>query len=108
MLGAYVAPDGTVYIQVDELYKKAKAWAIKIKRSHLNQHEALVAYLQVLLPGLSYPTGAIPITEEDCTKIIGPALNALLPKLNLSATQARDLIHAPARYAGPEIPHLYR
>ena len=62
MLGAYVAPDGTVYIKVEKLYEKAKAWATKIKRSHLNQHEALVTYLQVLLPGLSYPTGAIPTT----------------------------------------------
>ena len=107
MLGGYVACDGNTKKQVDVLYELAKNWAIKVKRSHLNRHEAYVAYHQVLVPALIYAIGAIPVIEDDCSFIMGPALAALLPKLDMPATMARDLVHGPARYGGPEITHIY-
>ena len=59
------------------------------------------------MPALVYPIGAIPITEEQCQHILGPALQALLPKLGFSTTLARDLVHAPSRYGGPGLSNLY-
>jgi len=38
---------------------------------------------------------------------MGPALAALLPKLHLASTLARDLVHGPTRYAAPDITNLY-
>ena len=38
---------------------------------------------------------------------MGPALKALLPKLGLSSTLARDLVHAVPRHGGPDITHVY-
>ena len=43
MLGDYVVCDGNTKKQVDVLYELAKNWAMKVKRSHLNRHEAYVA-----------------------------------------------------------------
>lgn len=107
MLGAYVAPDGNVYLQVEILYNKSKKWALKINNSHLSPHDAYTVFELVLMPALVYPIGAIPITEEQCQHILGPALQALLPKLGFSATLARDLVHAPSRYGGPGLSNLY-
>ena len=107
MLGAYVAPDGNVYLQVEILYNKSKKWALKINNSHLSPHEAFTAFELVLMPALVYPIGAIPITEEQCKHILGPALQALLPKLGFNSTLARDLVHAPSRYGGPGLSNLY-
>ena len=107
MLGGYVAPDGNTTKQVEILYTIAKNWSIKVKRSHLNRHEAYVAYHQVLVPALTYALGAIPVSEEDCTYIMGPALAALLPKMNLPSTLARELVHGPIRFGGLEITNIY-
>ena len=38
---------------------------------------------------------------------MGPALKALLPKLGLGATTARELVHAVQRYGGPDITNIY-
>lgn len=107
MLGAFVAPDGNVYIQVETLYNKSKKWALKINNSHLNPLEAYTAFELVIIPALVYPLGAIPITEEQYQHILGPALKALLPNLGFSATLARDLVHSPSRYGGPGLSNLY-
>ena len=107
MLGGFVAPDGNTKVQVDILYKKAKQWGLRITFSHLNAHEAWVAYHQILIPALVYPLGAIPVNEEDCQRIMGPALKALLPKLGLPATLARDLVHAVPRHGGTDITNVY-
>ena len=71
MLGGFVAPDGNTKVQVDKLYQKSKKWGLRITFSHLNAHEAWIAYHQVLIPSLIYPMGAIPVNEDDCNKIIG-------------------------------------
>ena len=107
MLGEFVAPDGHTKAQCEILYKKAKKWGLKIIFSHLNEHEAWVAYHQVLIPALAYPLGAIPVTEDQCNKIMGPALKALLPKLGLGSTTARELVHAVPRHGGPDITNIY-
>ena len=107
MLGGYVAPDGNVEVQVEVLYKKAKARAIKISGSYLNAHEAYMAFHQVLFPALVYPLGAVPVQEQDCVKITGPALNALLPKMGFSPTLVRELVHAIPRYGGLDVKHIY-
>lgn len=52
MLGGFVAPDGNTKVQVDIFYQKGKKWGLRITFSHLNAHEAWVAYHQVLIPAL--------------------------------------------------------
>ena len=107
MLGGFVAPDGNTRVQLEILYKKANEWRLRLTFSHLNAHEAWVTYHQVLIPSLIYPLGAIPVGEADCIKIMGPALKALLPKLEMSATTARDLVHGPIRFGTPDITNIY-
>ena len=80
---------------------------MKITSSHLNVYEAFIAYQQILIPALVYPLGGIPVREDDCSKILGPALKALLPKLGLEAPLSRDIVHAVPRYGGPDIMHIY-
>ena len=107
MLGGFVAPDGNTKVQCGILYKTAKQWGLKITFSHLNEQEVWVAYHKVLIPALIYPLGAIPLDETQRKKIMGPALKAMLPKLGLSATTARDPIHAVPRHGGPGIADIY-
>ena len=107
MLGGFVAPDGNTKMQVEVLYKKSKAWAVKITSSRLNVYEAFETYQQILIPALIYPLGAIPVREDDCRKMLGPALKALLPKLGLEATLSRNIVHTVPRYGGPDIMHIY-
>ena len=89
------------------MYDKAKGWAIKISTSQLNSHEVhTTAYYQILIPAPVFPLGIIPVSEEDCIRIMGPALKALLKKVGLGANMTRDLVHAPLRYGGPSIAHI--
>ena len=107
MLGAFVAPDGNVEDQVKILLTKSTEWADRLNRSYLTAHEALKAYVQVLFPSLIYPVAVLAMSEAQCDKIISPALNALLRKLNIPKTTSRLLIYGPSRYGGFDIPNLY-
>ena len=61
----------------------------------------------MLIPALAYPLGSIPVPEDDCNKIMGPALKALLPKPGLSSTLAREVVHAGSQHGGIDITNLY-
>ena len=54
MFGVYVALDCNTKDQVKVLLKKSRAWAQKVKHSHLGPYEAFVAYHFVLLQALLY------------------------------------------------------
>ena len=107
MLGTVVAPDGNTDEQVKILLQKTIEWAGKLNRSYLTPAEAMVAYCQVLFPALIYPVAVLALTEEQCDKIVSPAINALLKKINLPITTARLLLYGPPRYGGINLPNLY-
>ena len=107
MLGAFVAPNGSMSTQIKILKELALKWARKITKSYLTPHECLIAYKQVLFPALVYPLAVMPVSEKDCDDIIRPALNALLTKLNINKTTCRKLLYGPARYGGMELPNIY-
>ena len=98
MLGAYVAIDGNVVEQVRILVEKSTAWAGRLNRSYLTAHEAYTAYVQVLFPVLIYPVAVLALSEEQCNKIVSPAIKALLKKMHIPITTSRLLLYGPARY----------
>ena len=65
-----------------------------------------MSYHNILITALTYPLGEIQVGTDDFVKIMGSALKAMLPKLGLSSTLARELVHGPARYGAPEILHI--
>ena len=107
MLGAYVAPDGNSKGQVEILTKIAQKLANHVTKSYLSPDEALTAYVRVLFPALVYPVVVMPLTEDECDRIVQPAIKALLSKLNMSLSTARALLYGPSLYGGLELPNLY-
>lgn len=56
---------------------------------------------------LEYPLLAITLTDEDCTVIIAPVLNADLPKMGTCRTMVRSIVYTPLKHRGVGIKKLY-
>jgi hypothetical protein len=47
------------------------------------------------------------LTEVQCSAILSPALNAVLPKLHMNQHKARSIIYGPEKYGGLYLPNVY-
>jgi hypothetical protein len=106
-LGVYLAPDGNDEDQFNALLEKSQAWADQVRAGHLPRRLALQSLKQSLWMALKWPLAATCLSEEQCKKIMRPALKAGLPRIGFVPTFPRDLVHAPKQYLGLEIPNLF-
>ena len=106
-LGVYLAPDGNDDDQFTALLEKSHAWADQIRAGHLPKHLVLQSLKQSLWSSLKWPMPATCLTEDQTRRIMKPALRAALPRLGFVPTFPRDLVHAPKKYQGLAIPHLF-
>jgi hypothetical protein len=81
-------------------------WAI-IKGSSLTRQEALMSYIQYLLPKLRFQPPVLSLTQSECDKLTSMIMSALLPKLHVNRHTARSIIFGPECYGGLSLPNLY-
>lgn len=106
-LGIYLSPDGNDEAAVEELKKKAKRWADKIRTCFLRSDEAATALFTTIYKTLEYPLAALCLTEEECDDIMRPVLEVALPKMGLNRHFSRAVLYGPIALAGLEFRNLY-
>jgi hypothetical protein len=78
-----------------------------IKGSHLSRQDALMSYIQYLLPKLRFQPPVLSLTKQQCDKLISPIYMALLPKLHVNHNTSRTIIFGTERLGGLSLPHIY-
>lgn len=75
-----------------------------ISDSNLSRKDALWSFLLYIIPRVGYPLPVLTLTEQQCNKIMSPALKAVLPKLHLSKHTAGSIVYGPELYRGLNLP----
>ena len=105
-LGVFLSPDGSMDVEFEELMKKAKKWADKLRTAPLREHETATALRATILKTLEYPLQALFLTQDQCDKLMRVILEAALPKAKFHRTFCRKTLYAPGSHGGQEIPNL--
>jgi hypothetical protein len=106
-LGVYVTPNGSSAGAFKMLREIALTYATAITGTHLTRQEALMSYIQYLLPKLRYQPPLLALTQKQCNTIQSIVLQALLPKLHINRNTARSIVHGPAELGGLALPQLH-
>ena len=99
-LGVFLAPDGNQSAQLQKMESVAKAWAGKIKISHLCDQEAMTALQSTILKTIEYPLLTTHFSKEQLRKIMAPVLVAALPKAKFNRHFCRKTLFAPGSHLG--------
>ena len=73
---------------VDRLRQKAEEWGSNVRSGHSNRHEVWLALNSTIMRSL-----ALTLTEEQCTKIMTPAIAAGLNCLGVSSKLPRKIVY---------------
>ncbi len=106
-LGVRLALDGNFRAEVEYLHTIATDWADKVRVGHVKRTTAWLNLTSTILRKLSYPLPATYLTKTECEAIMRPILNAALPASGIVRTFPRAMVHAPLKYQGLAVPHLY-
>jgi hypothetical protein len=107
-LGIYLAPDGNMDSQMDNMKAKARDWAEKIRLGFLPCHLTWLAWQTTILKTLEYPLPVTTLTHTQCNKLTSEMAMTALPRSGIMRTFPRALLlHGPKKYGGLAIPDLY-
>ena len=84
MLGVFLAPDGNNHQQVKTMIEKTKYFGELVRTGHLDRNETWKSLTAVAIKSLEYPLPALTLSEDECTKIMWPLLQAYLPKAGIN------------------------
>ena len=73
-----------------------------ISDSNLSRKDALWSFLLYIIPRVGDPLPVLTLTEQQCNKIMSPALKA--PKLHLNKHTAGSIVYGPELYRGLNLP----
>lgn len=82
-------------------------FANKIQSSTLSDTEVKLAVTTRLMPALLYSLPATTLTEVECTKIMAPMKEKILPKMRVVRTISNSVLFGPLRYQGLGLLHLH-
>ena len=105
-LGVFLAPDGTMDREYEDLTQKARRWADKLRTTTLREQETATALKATILKTLEYPLQATFLTKQQCDKLMRIILEAALPKAKFHRTFCRKTLYAPGSHGGQEIHNL--
>ncbi len=106
-LGVRLAPDGNNRAEFEHLQEISAQWADRIRTGFLPRHLVWTALTSTVLPKLRYPLPATTFSKKECVSILSPLLQAVLPAAGICRNFPRVLVHAPTKYQGLGVPHLY-
>lgn len=105
-LGVFLSPSGSNKGAMSILQEIVLTYASTITGTHITRKQALVSYIQYLLPKLRYQPPLLSLSPTELARLQAPTLSALLPKLNINRNTARSIIHGPEEYGGMNLPHI--
>jgi len=82
-LGVRVAPDGNNEAEFEHLMQIATKWFMAMKAGRLTHEAAAFSLQNVVLKQLVYPLVMTMFTQQDCTAIMKPILEAGLPAMGV-------------------------
>lgn len=106
-LGVYITPSGSSRGAYKVLEEIALEYAVHIMGSHVSRKEALMSYIQHLMPKLRFKPPGLSLSKKECVQITSIALRAALPKLHLNRNTARSMIFGPQELGGLSLADLY-
>jgi hypothetical protein len=106
-LGAFITPSGSSRGAFNILKEIALDYAANITGSHIARKEALMSYIQYLIPKLRFQPPALSLSKKECDQITSIALQALLPKLHINRNTSCSIIFGPQELGGLGLANLY-
>jgi hypothetical protein len=93
--------------QFEWMVSTAHTWADKVRSGHLPRHLTWQAWQTTILKTLEYPLPSTTLSCAQCSKLNSIVAQAALPRCGIVRTFPRDLLHAPLKIGGLNIPDLY-
>jgi hypothetical protein len=106
-LGVRLAPDGNMDTQFEWMASTARSWADKVHIGQLPRHLTWQAWKTTILKTLEYPLPSTTLSRAQCSKLNSIMAQAALPHCGIVRSFPRDLLHAPLKTGGLNIPDLY-
>ena len=106
-LGVRLAPDGNFTAQTEYMKELVTKFANKIKNSTLSSVDIKLALTTRLMPALLYALPATTLTKIECTSIMAPMKEKILPKMRVVRTIRNAVLYGPLRYQGFGLTHLF-
>jgi hypothetical protein len=106
-LGVHLSPSGSNTGALAVMESFVLDYCTTLRGSHLNRQDALMSYIQYLLPKLRFQPPVLSLTKRQCDKLVSPIYMALLPKLHINRHTSRSIIFGPERLGGLSLPHIY-
>ena len=107
MLGVYLAPDGNNKAQFGKMKKQAQYYGEIIRTGHVDRHETWTTLTKVAMKALEYSLPAMTLTEDECTSIMWPLLQASLPRSGVNQYFPRDVLYSKASLNGVGLKNLF-
>ena len=106
-LGVHISPSGSNKGALKVLQGIVFEYCNIVKGSNLTRQEALMSYIQYLLPKLRFQPPLLSLSQQDCDKLTSQIFMALLPKLHINRHTARSIVFGAEKYGGLALPNLY-
>jgi hypothetical protein len=85
----------------------AKNWADKLRTGYLPCHLIWLAWKMTILKTLEYPLPTTSLSRQQCNKLTSVIAKVALPRCCIMQSFPRDLLHAPLKAGGLNIPNIY-
>ena len=107
-LGVRLAPDGNNEAEFNYLLACSREWRDKVRANRLPKKFIWDSMTMGIMKKLCYPLAATTFSEDECTQLIRPILEAGLPASGINRHMARAVVHGPVELQGLGIPNLYQ
>jgi hypothetical protein len=94
-LGAWIAPDGNNAADLEILCKKGNSMSHNIAVSHLQRHEAMLAYKMMLHPAMKYTLSSTTLSRSECTQVDRSYLPTFLSHMGINRCTKQLLLFGP-------------
>lgn len=105
-LGVQISPNGSNAGAKQILSDIVLDYAQALAGSHLSKEEALISYIQHLLPKLRFQLPAFSLSFEECESLMSTIWKSTLPRLHVNRNTARSIVYGPFMLGGMALPHL--
>ena len=106
-LGVWQSPTGKEDTQVEKLVEAINTWCSGMQSRFLPSQDVEMAIKCTIGRKIHYCLVATNFTKKQCKAIIDPIIRRVMPKMKLSRTTSRVLIHAPTSLLGIGIDDPY-
>ena len=106
-LGGFLVSSGYNTAAKAALMEKSKLWSKLIHKGHLTASDVMAAMDTTIVQALQYPLPALTLTEKECTSIMAPILEVVLPNSQVCCTFPRAVVYRPKSMMGLGETDLY-